>query len=224
MTPPTARDIRAVIFDVDGVLVDSYDAHLESWVQLARRTGITFTEHHFAHTFGRTSADILRAYWAGSTLLTPSRIRELDDEKEAIFREIITESFPAMPGAAQCVRELHGAGILIALGSSGPPENIHLVSEALGITDLLSAVVTGRDVTAGKPDPEVFLIASQRLGIAPMHCAVVEDAPAGIEAAIAANMMAIGFPSKGRTRAELSNAGAQTTAPRLTDIARLIES
>ena len=224
MNPAPTRDIRAVIFDVDGVLVDSYDAHLQSWSQLAQRTGITFNEHHFADTFGRTSADILRAFWAESTLLTPSKIRELDDEKESLYRDIISRSFPAMPGAAECVRDIHAVGIKIALGSSGPPANVHLVSDKLGIADMLDAVVTGRDVTTGKPDPEVFLIAAQRLGIAPMHCAVVEDAPAGIEAAIAANMMAIGFPSKGRTRAELSNAGAQTTAPRLTDIARLIEA
>lgn len=214
--------VHAVIFDVDGVLIDSYDAHHESWTMLARRTRVEFTEHDFAQSFGRTSADIIRKYWPASPPLTPSRIRELDDVKESIFRDIVRRDFPAMPGATKAVAMLHGAGVKVALGSSGPPENVKLAADQLQISQFLSAIVTGMDVSKGKPDPEVFLVAAKRMGVDPEHCAVVEDAPAGIQAAVSAGMLALGFPSKGRDRKELLDAGAGEIVARLTDIPQLV--
>jgi beta-phosphoglucomutase len=178
-----------VIFDVDGVLVDSYRAHLESWVRVAREHGLEITEADFARTFGRTSREIIAEFW-GEDLAERDR-RAIDDRKEALYREIVAASFPAMEGGADLVRDLHAAGFRLAVGSSAPPENIELSLSRLAVRDLFAVVVTGRDVTRGKPDPQVFQIAAARLQVAPEHCVVVEDAPAGVAAAKAAGMKCI---------------------------------
>ena len=194
-----------VVFDMDGVLVDSYHAHLRSWQVVAAEQGRRMTEEEFAAGFGRTSREII-AMWEGAQRYDDRQIAELDRRKEAVFREILAADFPAMPGVHAMLRSLAAAGLALAVGSSGPPENVELVLDRLGERGLFGAVVHGMDVTRGKPDPQVFLTAAARLGIAPGCCAVVEDAPPGIEAAHAAGMAAVGFPSTGRTGEQLAAA------------------
>ncbi|HEY4233926.1 MAG TPA: HAD family phosphatase [Lacipirellulaceae bacterium] len=179
----------AVIFDVDGVLVDSYAAHFQSWRRLYGELGVEYSEAAFAADFGRTSRDILRRTLSDD--LTDARVRELDAGKEAYYRDIIRESFPAMDGAAELIDALADDGFLLAIGSSGPPENVRLVLDKLPSGQRIAAVVTGADVTRGKPDPQVFQMAAERLGVPPARCAVVEDAIHGIEAARRAGMAAI---------------------------------
>jgi beta-phosphoglucomutase len=195
----------AVIFDVDGVLVDSYRAHLESWQRVAASYGLRMSEADFAATFGRTSPDIIRTLW-GDRGFADEQVAEFDERKEAEYRRILAEDFPAMPGAAELVDALAESGFVLAAGSSGPPANVELSLEKLGRRERFRAEVTGRDVTRGKPDPQVFQIAAERLGVAPRFCAVIEDAPAGVAAAKRARMAAIGLASTGRSREELSDA------------------
>jgi len=195
--------LEAVIFDVDGVLVDSYDAHLQSWLRTAREHNVPFTEPDFARTFGRTSKAIIQEYWPRGGEMGDHDIRAIDDRKESLYREIVAASFPVMPGAVELIDALRGAGIRIAAGSSGPPENIELCLSRLGRREAFAAVVTGFDVTRGKPDPQVFLLAAARLGVPPHRAIVVEDAPAGVEAAHRAGMKCIGLVSTGRSRADL---------------------
>jgi len=195
----------AVIFDMDGVLVDTYHAHYRSWLTVAESEGLPFSEEDFARTFGRTSREIIAQCW-GDGRLSDDEIATLDDKKEAAFRRIIEQDFPAMPGVYELLEGLHRAGFKLAVGSSGPPENVALVVEKLGGGTLFSATVTGRDVTRGKPDPHVFLIAAERLGVSPARCAVVEDAPAGVEAARASGMISIALVSTGRTQESLAAA------------------
>ena len=187
----------AVIFDMDGVLVDSYHAHLKSWQVVAA------TELDFASGFGRTSREII-AMWERD--YDEAKIAELDDRKEEAFREMLAVEFPPMPGVEAMLESLHAAGFALGVGSSGPPMNVGLVLDRLDRRALFGAVVNGMDVTRGKPNPQVFLLAAERLGISPACCAVVEDAPPGIEAARAAGMAAIGFPSTGRTAEQLAAA------------------
>lgn len=194
-----------VVFDMDGVLVDSYRAHYESWCRLAESQGRRISWQEFDATFGRTSREVIAALWP-DVAADPRQVAAWDRCKEALFREILAVDFPAMPGAVRLVRQLWEAGIPVALGSSGPPENVAMVLERLGIRPLLAAVVTGAEVRRGKPDPEVFLLAALRLGIPPQRCVVVEDAPAGIEAAHRAGMLAIGVLSTGRRRYQLAKA------------------
>ena len=135
----------------------------------------------FAADFGQTSRDILRRRLHED--LTEARFREIDDRKEGYYREIIREKFPAMNGADDLIEALAGDGFRLAVGSSGPPENVELAIEKLRSGRLISAKVTGADVTRGKPDPQVFLMAAERLGVPPASCVVIEDAVHGVEAA-----------------------------------------
>jgi len=199
------NDPLAVIFDMDGVLVDTYRAHFQSWLRMAERAGLHFTEAEFAPTFGRTSREIIAHFW-GDGRIDDREIAALDAEKEAAFREIIAQDFPAMPGAKELLVALHHDRFKLAVGSSGPPDNVAMVVEKLDAKHLFGAIVTGMDVTRGKPDPQVFLLAAERLGVPPSRCVVVEDARPGIQAAHAAGMKAVGLVSTGRTREELAEA------------------
>ncbi|MHC4910796.1 MAG: HAD family hydrolase [Planctomycetota bacterium] len=196
--------MHAVIFDVDGVLIDSYAAHYASWSGIAEELGTTFDEDAFALAFGRTTWEVLEELGGGA--LDEQGVRAYDARKEAAYRDIITNAFPAMPGAVELIDALASGGIALAVGSSGPRENVHLVLNELERFDRFGAIVTGSDVTRGKPDPQVFQLAARGLAVDPGHCVVIEDAPAGIDAARAAGMAVIGFASTGRTRAELADA------------------
>ena len=198
-------DALAAIFDMDGVLVDTYRAHYRSWLEMAEAEGFHFTEAEFASTFGRTSREIIAHFW-GEGRLDDAQIAELDGRKEAAFRRMIESDFPAMPGVGELLRSLRSDGFRLAVGSSGPPENVVMVLDRLEARDLFEAVVTGEDVTRGKPDPEVFLIAAKRLGVPPARCAVIEDAPPGIAAANAAGMTSVGLLSTGRRPDDLASA------------------
>ncbi|MCC7191778.1 MAG: HAD-IA family hydrolase [Phycisphaeraceae bacterium] len=190
----------AVIFDMDGVLIDSYEAHFQSWIDLARETGKKFNREDFTWAFGRTSRETVVKYWGSD--LSPERVAQLDDRKEELYRVIIADKLPVMPGVMALMDDLHRNGFMMAVGSSGPPENVYVTVDQLG-RSRFDAIVTGKDVKKGKPNPEVFLTAAKKLGLEPNHCAVIEDAPAGIAAAKAAGMVAIGLTSTGRTRTEL---------------------
>jgi beta-phosphoglucomutase len=193
----------AVIFDMDGVLVDSYAAHYRSWQKLCGELGIKYTEAAFATDFGRTGRDILHRMLGRE--LTEAEFREYDGRKEAYYREIIREDFPAMDGAEELIDALADDGFRLAIGSSGPPENVQLVLGKLRNGGRIAATVTGFDVTRGKPDPQVFELAAERLGVPPAACAVVEDAVHGIAAAKRAGMVAIALTGTS-TREELAAA------------------
>ena len=190
----------AALFDMDGVLIDSYQAHFESWRVLAEEEGLAFDEDDFARTFGRTSREVIAELWPERA----GQVKELDARKEAGYRRIVEESFPAMDGAAELVRGLHAAGWRLAVASSGPPENVALVLDRLGERDRFAAVVTGRDVERGKPDPQVFTTAAGRLGVPPAQCVVIEDAPLGVTAAHAGGMAAVALLSTGRAAADFA--------------------
>ena len=196
---------KAVIFDVDGVLVDSYQAHWHSWHDTVQELGLDMTEEQFASTFGRTSREILAQLYPDHSY-SDEKIREIDDRKEELYRQIVADDFPEMAGANELIDALIADGFKVGVGSSGPPENVELALSKLGRTERFEAAVTGRDVTKGKPDPEVFLTAASRLEIEPRWCAVIEDAKPGIAAARAAKMLAIGFLSTGHTPADFENA------------------
>lgn len=196
-------DELAVIFDMDGVLVDSYRAHFESWLAMARECGFEFSEERFAATFGRTSRDIIAQLWGEA--LSDERIAAMDARKEALYREIVAADFPAMDGARELITSLRQAGFKLAVGSSGPPANVEVAVAGLGLGECFDATVTGEDVTAGKPDPQVFLLCAERLGVPPPRCAVIEDAPAGVQAARNAGMAAIAITGTA-TRERLAHA------------------
>ncbi len=195
---------HAIIFDVDGVLVDSYQAHYESWRRLAEEHDWDFTEAEFAKTFGCTSREIIRERWGAN--LSDDEIKELDFRKEAIYRVMIGADFPEMPGAGPLLTSLLQASIPVAVGSSGPALNVQAVLDRLDPDGIVKVRITGDHVILGKPDPQVFLLAAEGLGVEPTECVVVEDAPMGIEAAHAAGMKCVALVSSGRKPNELQAA------------------
>ena len=195
----------ATIFDMDGVLIDSYQAHYQSWVEMAGPRGLQISRQQFQTSFGRTSRESMAQFW-GPGRFSDEEVKAMDHEKEAAFRRIIAADFPAMQGAAELVAALHAAGFGVAVGSSAPRENAEMAINRLGVSDRLSAIVTGSDVQRGKPDPQIFLVAAQRMDVPPARCVVIEDAPVGIAAAAAAGMACVGLASTGRTREGLSKA------------------
>ena len=212
---------HGVIFDMDGVLVDSGPAHHQSWQLLARRNGLGMSDAAFAETFGMTSREIIRKFWGAQ--VADAEARRIDDEKEALYRDLIRGHVPLSPGARETLAALAQAGLVLAVGTSGPPENLELVLRETGLAGYFAATVTGFDVQRGKPAPDVFLLAAARAGLQPVDCVVVEDAPVGIQAAVAGGMQAIGYA--GTHAAErLTEAGAARVVSRLTEItAALVE-
>ena len=199
---------RGAIFDLDGTLIDTYQAHHAAWHSTCASHGIDLTPEMFAWSFGRTNPSIIRRFWAdhGRPEPTEEDMEIVAEEKETAFRAEMMRDFPAMPGVPDLLNELRENGFRIAIGTSAPQGNLELAVGLLGIADLLDASVCGGEVTNGKPDPEVFVLAAQRLGIPASGCVVVEDAGAGIDAAHAGGMAAVGIVSTGRTHAELEHA------------------
>ena len=178
-----------VVFDMDGVLIDSADAHFHSWRDLGDENDLTITRAQFDASFGMHNADIIPALFGP---VDDQRLAALADRKETIYRDIIRDDPPLVEGAASLIRDLHHAGVAVGIGSSGPLANIRLVLEALGVAALIRAIVSAEDVTRGKPDPQVFTTACSRLGLPPHRCVVVEDAPAGVAAGKAAGASVVG--------------------------------
>ncbi len=174
--------IRGALFDMDGVLVDNTPVHVEAFARFCERYGVTDWRGKLAASYGMGNDDILRR------LLPPELIRErgiesLAAEKERIYREIYAPSIRPVAGLRELLERLCAAGTAIAVGSSGPIENVHFVLDRCGIAEYFGFIVSGDRVRHCKPDPEIYLAAAAGLGLAPAECVVFEDAPAGIESA-----------------------------------------
>ena len=183
-----SNTIRAVIWDMDGVIIDSAEEHRKAWQRLAREDGVTFTDAEFWATFGKRNDDIITLIWGEKAA---GRLQALADRKEEYFRELIRKTAAPLPGSIELLRGLHEAGIAQALASSAPVENIELISDVLGLGQYLTALVSGETVPRGKPAPDIFLKAAGELGMEPHYCVVIEDAVAGVQAAHAAGMRCI---------------------------------
>ncbi len=178
-----------VIFDMDGVLADTGPIHFESWVKLGRKLGIEFTKEFFEQTFGQKSPTITRK------LVSPEadeeHIEEWSDFKEKTYREIVRDKLVPLPGVLEILADLKSKGFKLAVGSSGPSENVDLLLTSLKIKYYFDVIITAAEVKKGKPEPDVFLIVAKTLNINPKNCIVIEDAPVGIEAAKRAEMKTI---------------------------------
>ena len=185
--------IRAVIWDMDGVLIDSGPHHWQAWREtLSQECRRELSQEEFARTFGLRNDLMLRTVFGRELPLeTAERLAEL---KEARYRAIVLErGAPVLPGVVRLLGALQNAGWRQAVGSSAPRANIEVVMAETRLSRYFGALISAEDVARGKPDPEPFLKAAQRLGVPARRCVVVEDAPAGIEAARRAGMACIGL-------------------------------
>jgi len=180
----------AVLWDMDGVLVDSAPYHYRAWREALAAEGVDLDEASFRRTFGQRNDAIIAALLGPA--VPPERVLAIGAAKEQRYRALVAqEGIAPLPGTMSWLRQLHEGGIPQAVVSSAPLANITTVLAVIGAIDLFQALVCGDDVARGKPDPESFLLAAQRLGMPPARCLVVEDAPAGVEAAHRAGMLCL---------------------------------
>ena len=213
-----AAVIRAVIFDLDGVVVTTDEFHYRAWRQLADEEGIYFDRNINHRLRGVSRMESLEIVLERSPrTYTPEEKLRLAERKNATYRESLRALTPAdvLPGAREILIELRRRGIKLAVGSSS--KNTPVILERTGLAEHFDAVTDGNDITHSKPDPEVFLLAAQRLGIPPGECLVVEDALAGVEAARRAGMavFGIGTPESLPGVQHLAASLAHVTADRL---------
>ncbi len=191
-----------VIFDLDGVLVDTGWAHRQAWFDLAAKEGLEISEEFFRRTFGMQNAAILPLLRPD---ISPQELERLSDWKEQHYRDLMQEHLELAPGAEDLLRDLKSHGFRLAIGSSAPPENLNLFWDRLGLVNWFNARVTKEEIRKSKPAPETFLKAAEKLGLAPACCAVVEDAVPGVQAARAAGMPVVAVTTT-RTRQDLAHA------------------
>ena len=180
------------LFDWDGVIIDSSRHHEKSWELLAREEGLPLPPDSFRLGFGRKNQIIIPEIYRWSN--DPVEIERLGARKEAIYRELMAaDTLEPLPGVRAWLAALRNAGIPRAVGSSTPRANLDAAMGRLGLAEYFDAIISAEDVTLGKPNPEVFLKAAERIGCRPERCVVFEDALAGIAAARTGGMRVIGI-------------------------------
>jgi len=192
--------IRALLFDLDGTLIDSMPHHHDAWVEWHARRGLVIdAERFFAATAGRSNDEIFADMLPGTDA---AEIERLVEEKEALYREFAAPSLALIAGAQAYLEQARAQGLKLAVCTASTLPNMALAFERFGIDSWVETVVSPADIMSGpgdiagakvrgKPHPDIFLEASRRLGIAPEHCIVFEDAPLGVEGARRAGMKAV---------------------------------
>jgi len=197
----------AVIWDVDGTLVDTAQMHFDAWVKLAAELGRPFSRADFAATFGRRNPEIID-YLFGRRH-SEWEIAELGERKEIYYRAAAAQGVALLPGVRELLSAFHERGVPQAIGSSAPRANLELILDLTGARAFFEGVVAMEDTRRGKPDPEVFLVAAGKLNTQPQRCIVFEDAIAGVQAAKAGGMACVAVTFVGHHPEEaLKQAGA----------------
>jgi len=196
---------KAVIWDMDGVIAHTAPYHLAAWQEVFRKRGVDFTREDFQQYFGQRNDTIVKGTLGDG--IPQEETDAIVDEKEKSFRRRVKNNIKSLPGAIELMETLKRSGSKIAIGSSAPLENIRLITKALGIDGYFQCIVAGRDVTEGKPSPQIFLLAAEKLGVRPESCIVIEDSVAGVTAAKGAGMSCLAVtnthPATSLTEADL---------------------
>lgn len=180
---------KGVIWDLDGVLADTGEAHFQAWAAVLSERKIPFDRAAFDCVFGMNNKGTLTELLGRPP--TQEELESIADRKELLFRQFAKKLVRPIPGALRLLDELEGAGWSQAVASSAPQENIDLVVDTFNIRRYFATILSGAGLPAGKPDPALFLQAARALGLSPVQCVVVEDAPVGVEAARRAGMSCI---------------------------------
>lgn len=204
--------LQAVIFDLDGVIVDSHAAHKQAWKSFLNSLGKEVTEQELEFVVEGQKREAILRHFLGD--LNPEQIRHYGDVKNSFLRDAIPE-LKTVSGFSQFLRQIETAGLPIALASSASRSRVELVLMQLNLKQSFKVVATGDDVSQGKPDPAIFRIAAEGLGVEPRNILVCEDAVNGVAAAKAAGMKCLAIAAIGRGPI-LEKAGADRIMPDFT--------
>jgi len=184
--------LKAVLFDMDGVIVDNLPYHVEAWLLFCERNGIPLTKEVFYKELnGMNSKDTFE--WFYKKEMTRSEVEVLEEEKELLYREFYAEHRKPAKGLLTFLHDLRSRGIKTALATSAGPGNIDFIVDGLGIRDQFDAIIGGAEVTKGKPDPEIYVKAAALVGVSPADCIVIEDSLQGIASGQAAGAKVVGI-------------------------------
>jgi HAD superfamily hydrolase (TIGR01509 family) len=189
---PTFPTPFAVLWDLDGTLVDTRDFHYKSWALALPEFGYPFPADRFQRSFGMNNAGVLEVFLGRP--VEPELVQAIGERKEILFRELLHGNVQALPGVRDWLERLRSWGARQAVATSAPPANIEVMLGELGIIGYFDAVVSGYELPS-KPDPAVFLRAAEQVGLPPAACIVMEDATAGVAGARRAGMRCIAVAS-----------------------------
>jgi HAD superfamily hydrolase (TIGR01509 family) len=205
---------RAVLFDMDGVVIDNLPYHVDAWLLYCERHGIHLTREIFYKDLnGLNSKDTFE--WLLKREINREEIIEMEEEKEEIYRGFYKPFLSPAPGLMDFLALLKANGIKTALGTSAGPGNIDFILDGLGIRAEFDAVIGGAEVTKGKPDPEIYVRAAGLVHVSPEDCWVIEDSLQGIEAGLSAGMKVVGMTTS-HSPDELSH--THITSPDFVDL------
>jgi beta-phosphoglucomutase family hydrolase len=183
--------IKAVIFDMDGVIVDTEPLHIKAEKETLKKHGVKVSALELRKYTGTTAkfefAELIRKYEMNAT------VGELFNEKEKILFKLLEEDLRPTRGIIELINSLRQQGVKLAIASSAHRKLIKYVLGKLGITHLFDSIVTAEDISRSKPDPEIFMKSANKLGVRPAECVVIEDAKLGVIAAKKAGMKCVGY-------------------------------
>jgi beta-phosphoglucomutase len=211
-----SKTSSAVIFDIDGVLLDSAEFHRRSWYILAEELNLSLCDAFFWETFGQTNPTILRRLVSPD--LSAAKTTELSERKEELFRLEARGKLQLFPGVEDLLRALQGAGYRLAMGTSTPRANVEFFLREMRLGGYMEAFACMEDITRSKPDPEVFLLAASKLGVPPARCVVLEDALPGVAAAKAAGMKCVAIATTNTAEVLREKARPDLILPRTGDL------
>jgi len=180
---------KAVIWDMDGIIVDSAQHHLKGWQIVFQERGANYTEEDFWRNTGKRSDTIIKSVLGEK--ISPDEIMAIIREKDETFRQLMGQNIRPLPGVLKLITSLKEHGFKIAIASSAPIKNIRLITQSLKIHKHFDAIVSGWETTKGKPNPQIFLLAAEKLGVEAESCIVIEDAISGVTASKRAGMRCI---------------------------------
>jgi beta-phosphoglucomutase family hydrolase len=193
--------MKAVLFDMDGVVVDNLPYHVDAWLLFCERHGIPLTREVFYRELnGMNSKDTFE--WFYKREMTREEIEVLEEEKEILYRDFYRDHLKPANGLLVFLKLLRSQGIKTALATSAGPGNIDFIVDGLGIRDQFDAIIGGAEVKKGKPDPEIYLKAAAMVQVDPADCWVIEDSLQGITSGLNAGMQVVGITTS-HTASEL---------------------
>ena len=195
--------MKAVLFDMDGVVVDNLPYHVDAWLLFCERHNIPLTREVFYRELnGMNSKDTFE--WFYQKEMSRAEVEELEEEKEILYRGFYKEHMKPAAGLVTFIKALRAHGIKTALATSAGPGNIDFIVDGLGIRDQFDAIIGGAEVRKGKPDPEIYLKAAALVGVDPADCWVIEDSLQGIASGLNAGMQVVGITTS-HTAEELAH-------------------